>query len=106
MCPGSVAEFEMCDSSSIIRIESPKPNRWATTQYCDDSFLWGVHIPSFKADGWFSQIEILSIEDTFGCSCLQIVEIMMSETGKNLDGHIKHGCSKSLLEDFMYMFMD
>jgi hypothetical protein len=104
LCPGSVAEIEACDDSIIIHVESPKPNRWLTTQSCDDPFLWGVIIPSLRAVGWFSQIELLSIEDTFGCSCFQIIELMEAATGEEFNGHIKHGCSKSLLEDFMDIF--
>jgi hypothetical protein len=104
LCPDSVAELQACDDSISLNIESPKPNRRLTTQYCNDPFLWAVVIPNLKADGWFNQVGVPTMQETLGCSCLQIVELMMYATGEDFDGHIKHGCSKSLIEDFMYMF--
>ncbi|MDX1776775.1 MAG: hypothetical protein R3297_09355 [Desulfobulbales bacterium] len=102
LCPESIADVHMCEDGMIFNIESPKPNRYLTTQYCEDPFLWAVVIPKGRANGWFNQIGVPTMAETFGCSCLQIVDIMMYETGEDLDGHIKHGCSKSLIEDFIY----
>ena len=42
-----------------------------------------------------------SMEDTLGCSCEQILEILEEKTGFEFNGHYKFGCSSSLLEDWI-----
>jgi len=42
-----------------------------------------------------------SIADMKGCSCEQILDIMVEKTGLDFDGHYKFGCSKSILKDWM-----
>ncbi|GAH66537.1 unnamed protein product, partial [marine sediment metagenome] len=38
-----------------------------------------------------------TMEDTHGCSCLQILE----EMGGEMTGHYNFGCSISIIEDFI-----
>lgn len=42
-----------------------------------------------------------TIEDTYGCSGEQILDVLVEKTGKDFDGHYKFGLSKSLIEAWM-----
>lgn len=42
-----------------------------------------------------------TIEQTLGCSCEQILDVLVDKTDRNLEGHYKFGCSKSILEDWI-----
>lgn len=42
-----------------------------------------------------------SIEDTYGCSCTQILDLIKDASGDEMLGHYKFGCSKSIIEDFI-----
>lgn len=39
-------------------------------------------------------------QDTYGCSCLQILDMLKDEGLGNFGGHYKFGCSNSVVEDF------
>ena len=42
-----------------------------------------------------------SLTDTYGCSCMQILNEMQEATGFDFEGHYKYGCSKSVIEDWI-----
>ena len=65
------------------------PNHWALT---DDDGVFDTVIKG-KGNG---PNRSYTIEDTAGCSCEQIIEIQ--ELG---DGHTKHGCSISAMDDWV-----
>lgn len=57
-------------------------------------------VPAKK--GAFTEVDSeFSIVDTYGCSCEQILDNMVSATGFDFEGHYKFGCSKSILEDWI-----
>jgi hypothetical protein len=39
-----------------------------------------------------------NITDTYGCSCEQILDVLVEKTGGDFGGHYKYGCSKSVVE--------
>lgn len=60
--------------------------------------------------GWFTSLKDMggqagfapTLEDTFGCNCAQVIDILEVYFGyDDLDGQRKHGCTKSLIEDFI-----
>ncbi len=40
----------------------------------------------------------LGMEDVYGCSCTQILNLYHKYTGAEMEGHYKFGCSKSVME--------
>lgn len=66
--------------------------------YGGDSFT--TLVPAKK--GTFVEISSgFSMEDTFGCSCEQILDRMSEVLEQDFNGHYKHGCSKSVIEDWV-----
>ncbi len=41
-----------------------------------------------------------SMDYTYGCSCIQLLDEIQAETGDRLNGHYKHGCSKSIIQEW------
>ena len=58
-------------------------NSWETTKSKGTG-------PSFNPD----------MDYTYGCSCNQILNRMVTSTEESFEGHFKYGCSKSILEDW------
>ena len=42
-----------------------------------------------------------TIEETQGCSCEQILDVLVVKTDRPFDGHYKFGCSQSVVEDWI-----
>ena len=42
-----------------------------------------------------------TIEDTQGCGCEQILDVLVDKTDRPFDGHYKFGCSQSVVEDWI-----
>ncbi len=42
----------------------------------------------------------INMEYTYGCSCTQLLDAIAAETGRNLGGHYRFGCSRSMLTDW------
>jgi len=69
---------------------------------------YGVHRWYWDGQEWKQQSnkqvkgnhDPISIEDTYGCSCNQILNVLNSAGLGEFGGHYKFGCSTSILEDF------
>lgn len=85
-CPGTVSDSEAGVPSVHLVV-----NRWALVEVNPGEFLWKTKHPQGMGPK-FSP----TIEDTAGCSCAQIIEAL--DLG---EGHKKHGCSKSALQDWI-----
>jgi hypothetical protein len=88
-CDGIATEFDFCPGTVIPESAPTKdfgPNRSALT---DASGI-------FETAGPNPQGREYTIEDTAGCSCEQIVDIL--DLG---NGHLKHGCSFSAMDDWL-----
>jgi hypothetical protein len=88
---GVLDDDDYCPDNTVIPEGVPtmgylKPNHWALT---DDD---GIFDTVSKGKG---PNRSYTIEDTAGCSCEQIIEIQ----GLG-DGHTKHGCSISAMDDW------
>lgn len=42
-----------------------------------------------------------TMEQTQGCSCEQILDVLVDKTDQSFDGHYKFGCSQSVVEDWI-----
>lgn len=42
-----------------------------------------------------------TIEQTQGCSCEQILDVLVDKTDRDFEGHYKYGCSQSVVEDWI-----
>ncbi len=68
----------------------------------DDGYFTTL-VPAKK--GKFDEVKSqFSLENTFGCSCTQILDLINDKSGDELLGHYKFGCSKSILDDFIASF--
>lgn len=67
-------------------------NRWSW-----NGSEWGYISP--KTKDWTEGN--LDMGDLHGCSCTQILDKINEETGAELGGHYKYGCSKSILESWI-----
>jgi len=65
-------------------------NRWIW-----DGEEWITTAPKGNANGYD---KIFSMEDTYGCSCIQILDRINDLTRDELGGHYKFGCSQSIIE--------
>ncbi len=73
------------------------------------SDMWGTHRWFYNGGEFFTQQpnkqnkgnhEPISILDTYGCSCHQILDLLKNAGLGEFGGHYKFGCSTSILEDF------
>ena len=88
-CPDDTAIPEGVPTSGVLN-----PNHWALTD--DDGNFDTVTKGKGKGPN-----RSYTIEDTAGCSCEQIIEIQ----GLG-DGHTKHGCSISAMDDWIEFFVN
>lgn len=72
-------------------------NRWA---YYEDAWHQGTNGKQQGPKASFS------IEDTFGCSCTQMLDMITELNVSDMNGHYKYGCSKSVIEDFVLDWED
>jgi hypothetical protein len=81
MCPGTVADGMTLGT-----------NRWMWTS--------GPNFITNKPNGKGPKLSF-TIEQTFGCSCAQILGWYKDEYGYQMEGHWKFGCSISVIQDFI-----
>jgi hypothetical protein len=85
LCPETIADEDAGVPSSVKGLGK---NRW----------IW-------NGEEWFTNAQgvdkSFTIEETQGCSCEQILEILVDKTGESFDGHYKFGCSQSVVEEWI-----
>ena len=90
--PSECAGIDLCDDTNVPESVPTtgilKPNHWALT----DGSVWGT-VAKGRGNG---PGRSYTIAETAGCSCEQIIE----EQGLG-DGHTKHGCSISAMDDWV-----
>ena len=86
----------VCDSEDLCFETEPdaisgtqRTNRWIWDG------IWKTVVSKGKGPAFAPDLDY-----TYGCSCIQILDEMKDMTGSNFGGHYKHGCSKSVLEDW------
>ena len=84
LCLETPAENSIIGKLGVNRwIWDGEGSRWITTE------------PKGNANGYDKSF---SMEDTYGCSCIQILDEINVKTGDKLGGHYKFGCSQSIIE--------
>lgn len=83
-CPGTVA-----DVAGGVKLN---PNHW---RYNGTWWVKGL------TRGGQGNSSVYTMNDTRGCSCDQVINILQSHTGENYLGHRKSGCSAGFIEDFL-----
>ena len=85
LCPNTVADADAGVPSSDKGLGK---NRW----------IW-------TGTEWYSNAQGVdkgfTIEETKGCSCAQILDVLVDKTGQPFDGHYKFGCSQSVVEEWI-----
>jgi len=85
--------YDLCpETTEDILLEDLGTNR-----YMWDGTKWITVSPKGKGNGFMP-----TMEKTNGCSCTQILDILSEETGDQMEGHYKFGCSKSIFEEEWY----
>jgi len=91
-------EIDFCGSTSLPTLDS-------SLQF---TAQWGVHRWHYDGLNWIQQPnpkgklsgQTFNIQDTYGCSCYDILEKLKSAGLGQFGGHYKYGCSSSILSDF------
>jgi hypothetical protein len=87
---------DYCPKTTCDIFDPLGTNRW---EWSENG--WHAQTPRGKGKAYGPQISF-NMTDTFGCSCKQILDILEKDTLEKLRGHRKYGCSKSILERFIY----
>ncbi len=96
---------DMCSDTESETIDL-KPNRfaWPGLEENENNMFDVGEIPGKNKGKAKGPGKEFSLEDTHGCNCQQIVEWLGEEYPEEygeMEGHLKHGCSSSVMEDFI-----
>jgi len=95
-----------CDNDGVPNTEDFCPNTPTEAEIFTEPY--GVHRWYWNGENWMQQPnkagkvnhKTFLIEDTYGCNCHQILDILKEAGLGEFGGHYKFGCSTSILEDF------
>ena len=94
---GVLNSVDKCDDTSAdILFGQLGVNRWRV-EGTSGLLLWNTRLPNGNGPNHFN----VTLTDTYGCSCTQILDAIHTATAEELQGHYAYGCSKSILEDWM-----
>lgn len=62
---------------------------------------WITNSPANKNGNAYGANPGFTLTDTYGCSCIQILDSMRESVGEDFEGHYKYMCSKSIIEDWI-----
>jgi len=82
ICPDTFAD----EPTKILGI-----NRW----------IWDGTDWITESNGGEGPDDAFTMADTQGCSCEQILDVLVAETGQDFSGHYKMGCSSGVLNDWI-----
>lgn len=81
---------------------------------CPETFSTDPNVPTsrhgtnrwiWEGSDWVTNAKgvekYFTIEETQGCSCEQILDVLVEKTDLPFDGHYKFGCSQSVVEDWI-----
>lgn len=91
LCPGTESDVDFWETGPL------GINRW---ELGDENF-WYQNKPVKKdGSGGYAPSD-LTVKNTYGCSGRQILNLVSTLTGEDMDGHYKYGLSSSVLQEFI-----
>ena len=102
-CPDFVADILDSDQDGIADAEDQCPDtiydrptvRHGTNRWIWNGGTWETVHPKEKGPK-----KVFTMEQTGGCSCEQILDILKRDTGSEYEGHYKFGCTAGMLEQW------